>query len=186
MPAHVGGHAACHLSRPTRCCFQVWGLAGRQAGQRQCSDGRPQLGPLGMDGRRLRSRALPTGAMPTHRQHTAHGWQPAAGSGAGGAKGARRYPQQPALLCAHPTADNLHPPQVAGLRYGFDPVSRPVDARLVKAQLLVGLSGGGAPTAGYLSGGNSTATLSKAVPLADYDGDIILVTNSYVAGGGDQ
>ncbi|PSC75913.1 5 -nucleotidase isoform B [Micractinium conductrix] len=57
-------------------------------------------------------------------------------------------------------------PQVAGLRYAFDPAGPDNASRLVAAQLLAGVDGQG-------------------VPLASYQGDVLLLTTDYVAGGGD-
>lgn len=59
--------------------------------------------------------------------------------------------------------------QVGNLTYAFDP-TLPADARLVAAQLAVPGAGGAAPT---------------WVPLESYGGDIMLITNDYVANGGD-
>lgn len=53
---------------------------------------------------------------------------------------------------------------MGGLRYAFDPASRPATSRLVAAQLLA----------------NGSAT-----PLPAFSGSIMLLTNDYVAGGGD-
>jgi 5'-nucleotidase len=57
-------------------------------------------------------------------------------------------------------------PQVGGLRYSFNP-QLPADSRLVNADLLP--SGGGSP-----------------VPLASFNGDILLLTADYNANGGDK
>lgn len=73
----------------------------------------------------------------------------------------RRQPL-PALACLAPTL------QVGNLTYGFDP-TLPADARLVSAQLSVPGAGGA----------------SSWVPLEGYEGEIVLLTNDYVAKGGD-
>lgn len=55
-------------------------------------------------------------------------------------------------------------PQVGGMRLSFDPSSRPADSRLVAAELLVN---------------------GSTMPLASYNGSIILITNDYMSRGGD-
>lgn len=73
-----------------------------------------------------------------------------------------RHLQLPQSRCSH-----RHPIlQVAGLRYAFDPAGPDNASRLVAAQLLAGVDGQG-------------------VPLASYQGDVLLLTTDYVAGGGD-
>lgn len=50
------------------------------------------------------------------------------------------------------------------MRLSFDPSSRPADSRLVAAELLVN---------------------GSTMPLASYNGSIILITNDYMSRGGD-